>query len=431
MRPLRLTCLALGSRGDVQPFIALGQALQARGHQVCIATAQEYLPLAEQYGLATACVGGSIREQMDFELVYEALDVAHNPLPLGFALSFLKQVGPLVQRIVADSYAACAGAEGLLVSTLGRYPGLSVAEKLGLPLLPVHFHPYGATHTMPDLSFPAWPTGWPGHKPYYRLTHFLAAHGLWQLLGPALNQARRKVLALPTLSPWALGQRVSPSPHLSLYAYSPYLAPPPTDWPTSQVATGYWPLPDAGHWQPPAALQTFLENGPPPIYVGFGSLLVGRGPDGVTRLVLEALEHSGQRGVLYAGWGDFAQVPLPPSCLRIDSVPHAWLFPRTAAVVSHCGAGTVAAALRAGVPIIGVPFFGDQVFWAERLHALGAGPAPIPRRALTATRLAAAMQQAVQNPALRQQAQALGQTLRTETGLQCGVALVESFFYQN
>jgi len=432
-RPLRLTCLALGSRGDVQPFVALGQALQARGHQVCIATELEYLELARQAGLGAACVGGSILEQMDFEMVYQSLDAAGKSLPLGFALSFLKQIGPLVERIVAESLAACQGADGILASTLGRYPGQSVAEHLGLRLLPVHFHPHAPTRSYPDLSFPDAPA-WlpaacmPGRGAYRLLTHTLGAQGLWQILRPAVNHARRNVLGLPALSARSLWRQVSQPPDLSLYAYSPFVAPPPPDWSAAQAVTGYWFLPPSPDWQPQAELQIFLENGPPPVYIGFGSLLAGRDPDGVTRLVLEALEQSRQRGLLYAGWGDFARQPLPPTCLRIESVPHAWLFPRLAAVVSHCGAGTTAAALRAGVPVVGVPFFGDQLFWSRQVQALGAGPAPVPRSQLTADSLARAIQQATRDPAIRQQASSVGQLLQAEDGVRRAVELVERYF---
>ncbi len=427
-KSLQLTFLALGSRGDVQPFVALGQALQARGHQVCIATELEYIELARQHGLATACVGGSIREQMDFEMVYQALDAVDHPLPLGFALSFLKQVGPLVRRIIADSYAACQGADGIVVSTLGRYPGRSVAEKLRLQILPVHFHPSTATRHLPDVSFPDMPAWFPGRQTYRWLTHILAAHGLWQFLRPALNQARRKVLGLCGLNPLTLWRQTSQTVRLTLYAYSPHIAPPPADWSEREVVTGYWFVPHRADWWPSTELRAFLENGIPPVYIGFGSLLAGRDPDGVTRLVLEALEKSGQRGLLYAGWGDFARLPLPSNCFRIESAPHAWLFPRVAAVVTHCGAGTVAAALRAGAPIIGVPFFGDQVFWSRRVHALGAGTAPIPRRHMTVSNLAAAIQQVAHNPAFRQRARALSQMLCNEEGVQHGATLVEEFF---
>ncbi len=425
---LKLVVLALGSRGDVQPFVALGRALQERGHRVCIATEQEYLGLADSYGLESACVGGSIRAQMDFEQVYQALDAAGRALPLGFALSFLRQAGPLVQRIIADSLAACQRADGILASTLGCYTGLSVSEKLGLPLLPVHFHPHAATGAYPDLSFAELPAGWPGRAAYNRLTHSLAAHGMWQLLRGALNQARRRVLGLPGLSARALWQRVRRPTSASLFAYSRHIAPPPADWTPRQEVCGYWFLPPEPGWQPPAELQRFLEAGPPPVYIGFGSLLAGRDPDQVTRLALEALDQAGQRGILYAGWGDFARPPLPPTCLRLEEAPHAWLFPRLGAAVTHCGAGTLAAALQAGLPVVGVPYFGDQLYWARRAHALGAAPPPIPRRQLSVARLAQAIRQVVDEPAYRQRARQLAALLSAEEGAQAGAARVEQAF---
>jgi sterol 3beta-glucosyltransferase len=150
----------------------------------------------------------------------------------------------------------------------------------------------------------------------------------------------------------------------------------------------------------------------------------GRDPEKMGALVLEALAQCGQRGVLATGWGGLSAGRLPPGVLVLDSAPHAWLFPRMRAVVHHGGAGTTAEALRAGVPPVVVPFIVDQPFWGARVRALGVGPEPVPMKALTARRLAEAVQRAVTDPGLRQRAQQLGAALRAEDGLSCAVAQV-------
>jgi sterol 3beta-glucosyltransferase len=188
--------------------------------------------------------------------------------------------------------------------------------------------------------------------------------------------------------------------------------------------TGYWFLDPAEDWMPAPALVDFLAAGPPPVYVGFGSMS-SRKPEETTALILGALARTGQRGIIHAGWGGMQRADLPDSVLMIDGVPFSWLFPRVAVVVHHGGAGTTSAGLRAGVPAVVVPFFGDQPYWGQRVADLGVGPAPIPRKKLTAERLAQAIQVAVTDHAMRQRAAELGTKIRAEDGVACAVAVVE------
>lgn len=200
------------------------------------------------------------------------------------------------------------------------------------------------------------------------------------------------------------------------------MAPSPPDWGHEVVVTGYWWLPDPPRWQPPPELLAFLAAGPAPIYIGFGSILAGRDPNNVTALLVRALHMTGRRGIIYRGWGDLGNIALPPDVLAVDAVPHGWLFGRVGAVVHHGGAGTTAAGLRAGRPTVTVPFFGDQRFWGARVAALGAGPQPIPRAALTAERLAAALRRATEDPAILSGAADAALCLASEQGLTRAIA---------
>jgi UDP:flavonoid glycosyltransferase YjiC (YdhE family) len=412
----KITLVALGSRGDVQPFVALGCGLLAAGHHVRIAAAADYGPLVEAYGLEFATLAGSIRELMDWGLVYDILDAPGNPLRFGKRM--LDAVQPLVSRLVADCHTACAGADMVVASTLGVYIAYDVAEAMGIPLYAAHMHPYGTTRAYPQVFFPTLSRRVPLRGIYNRLTHWLTEAGFWTFLASSLNAARREVLALPAISRAAMLRRANETTCPMLLAYSPLVAPRPRDWAAHARVTGYWFLDRELGWQPPQHLADFLASGPPPVYVSFGSNLAGRDPDGVTRLIVKALGQAGVRGVLSSGWGDLGNIDLPESVLKIGAVPHDWIFPRMAAVVHHGGAGTTASALRAGVPSVVVPFFGDQRFWARRVHALGAAPAPIPRPELTADRLAQAIHAAVCNPAIKQRATRLGKHLKSENGVQ-------------
>jgi len=190
-RARRFAILALGSRGDVQPFVALGKGLLAAGHAgVTVAAAEDYEPLVREHGLDFAPLVGRIADLMDRDLAYRVLDAGGNPLP--FARRTLETVGPMVERLVADSLDACRGADALIVSTLGQHPGETAAEVLGgLPIIATHFHPYAPTRAHPHMFFPPLPGR--GAGSYHRITHALGEQGFRQLLRPGLNRARRRL----------------------------------------------------------------------------------------------------------------------------------------------------------------------------------------------------------------------------------------------
>jgi sterol 3beta-glucosyltransferase len=215
----------------------------------------------------------------------------------------------------------------------------------------------------------------------------------------------------------------------ALYSYSPHVIPTPADWPPTSVATGYWFLQADSQWKPAPDLMRFLESGTPPVYIGFGSI-AGTDPEAKARTVLDALRLSGQRGLIASGWGGLKPADLPTSVFMIDEAPHDWLFPCVSAVVHHGGAGTTAAGLRAGKPTVICPFFGDQPFWGQRVHALGAGPKPIPQKRLTAENLAAAIREALA-PAVLSRTESLGSQLRAEDGIARTVNIIETALPSN
>lgn len=424
----RLALLALGSRGDVQPFIALGLRLRERGYHVRVLAIEDYAELVESYGLEFAPLVGRAADLMDRELVYQLLEGASNPVLVGYR--FLQSIRPLFRQLMADCWAACQDVDGIVASTLGQHVAASLVERRPMPLVMAHFHPNSQTRFWPDKSFPALPAQIPGRELYNLLSYPLADHGLWQLLGLVLNEARRSVLDLPSLGPLALWRRTRTFKPPTLYGYSRHVAPAPPDWSRDEAITGYWFVERPVDWQPPAELVAFLAAGPPPVYIGFGSILLGRNADRVTNEIVAALRQTGQRGILFRGWGDMGNIALPPDVLLIDAVPHDWLFPQVAAVVHHGGAGTTAATLRAGVPSVVVPAFGDMTFWAARVAALGVGPAPITRANLNATTLAAALRLATSDQNMRQRAAILGQRIVAEYGAERAAVLIEQMLFQ-
>jgi sterol 3beta-glucosyltransferase len=206
--------------------------------------------------------------------------------------------------------------------------------------------------------------------------------------------------------------------------YSPTVLPVPADLPNNVHVTGYWFLPPPPGWQPSPELAGFLADGPAPVYIGFGSMGNPETAEATTALVLEALAQSGRRGLLASGWSGLGKNShLSQDVFVLESAPHSWLLPQMSAVVHHGGVGTTGAGLRAGVPNIVIPHFADQFFWGRQVASLGAGPRPIPRHKLTAEKLAQAINQAANDPPMRQRAAAIGREISSERGLERAVEI--------
>lgn len=211
-----------------------------------------------------------------------------------------------------------------------------------------------------------------------------------------------------------------------LIGVSAHVVPRPRDWPPNVHLTGYWFLDEPAGWAPPRELSDFLASGSTPVCVGFGSM-VSEDPAADVRTIAAALERAGRRAVLLTGWAGLGAhaAGLPPTILPLASAPHSWLFPRMAAVVHHGGAGTTAAAFRAGVRQVVVPFITDQPSWGYRVRRLGVGPPPVPRRKLTAERLAAALLRALDDEGMAARAKELAERIRGEDGGRVAVDVLE------
>jgi sterol 3beta-glucosyltransferase len=416
---VRLTLIALGSRGDVEPYVALGRGLVGAGHAVRLVTQEDYESLVSSNGLEFWPVAGRAQDVAQSEEMRRRLE-GGNFLSILSLMAKEAQRGAL--RLAEGGLAASRDADILVAGIGSIFVALALAEKLKLTLVQAYYVPFTPTAAFPSFLLPKLPArlGAIANRPSYGL----AQQMMWQPFRSGDAKARRQVLGLPPAPFW--GPYGSPRMRGApvLYAFSPSVIPPPADWARSVHVTGYWFLDPDPQWRPPPDLAEFLEAGPRPVYVGFGSMS-NRDPEKTANLVLEALARSRQRGVILSGWGGLRKADLPKSVFMIDAAPFAWLFPRVAAVVHHGGAGTTAAGLRAGVPSVVVPFFGDQPYWGQRVADLGVGPAPIPRRRLSAEWLALAIERAVGDQTMRRRAADLGARIRAEDGVGNAVALIQ------
>lgn len=417
---MRVTLVSLGSRGDVEPFIALAVGLQNTGrHQVTIAAPNNFEPQVKDYKLNFFRLGIDTQKLLGTE----GIDPKQNILL--WLSKVLGSMKPLTERIAENTCLACQDAELIIYSMMG-IAAYHVAEKLGIPcMMAVPIPGFAPTRAYPNPNgiFPALPMG----GGYNRLTHTVSLFLFQLFTGPIINHWRKNKLKLPAI-PFGKYPYFQMNGHLQriIGSYSPIISLKPDDWGENIQLTGYWFLDPPPDWQPHIKLVNFLEAGAPPVYIGFGSM-ANRTPRKMSQLVIEALAKTGQRGILAAGWGGLDDIPLPDTIFALDSVPHAWLFPRMSAVVHHGGAGTTAAGLRAGIPSILIPHMGDQHFWAKRVEELGVGPHSLPMRRLTSERLADCINKAVNDQNIRLNAATLGEKIRQEDGIAQAIKFIERF----
>ncbi|MBS2031123.1 MAG: glycosyltransferase family 1 protein [Deltaproteobacteria bacterium] len=404
---MRVALLAPGSRGDVQPYIALGQALQALGHTCTLVTTLDHEALVRSYGLGLATVPLNVAAELQRAEATRALEGG------GVIASFrlFAEIAKRSARSLAEvGLEASRGAGVLVTNFTTALVADAISRKLGVPLVQAYNVPVTSTSELPGALFPGLDFG----RLSRRLGHRLTRAALWLTARASANAACVEVLGAKP-APRLPGPHAGLLPGRLIYGFSEALIPRPADWPQDVSATGFWFVEEPSTFTPPVELTRFLEDGPSPVCVGFGSMSTEK-PDEVSALVLAAARAEGVRLVLLSGWAGLQPGLISKDVVALSAVPHAWLYPRCCAVVHHGGAGTTAAAVRAGVPAIVVPFHGDQPFWASRVRGLGLGPDPIPRRRLTVDRLAAAIRRATTDSALRLRAAAIGRRVREEQG---------------
>jgi UDP:flavonoid glycosyltransferase YjiC (YdhE family) len=275
-----------------------------------------------------------------------------------------------------------------IIANPPSFAHVHVAEKLGIPLHVMFTMPYSPTQAFPHPLANIQSSNADKNLTNY-ISYVLVEMLTWQGLGDLINRFRNKELGLEDINmlraPGML-QRMK-IPHT--YCWSPALIPKPKDWGQHIAISGFYFLNLATNYTPDPDLKAFLDAGPPPVYIGFGSIVLDD-PNAMTKTLFEAVEKTGQRALISKGWGGMGAEELgkPDNVFMLGNCPHDWLFKQVSAVVHHGGAGTTAAGITAGRPTLVVPFFGDQPFWGAMVHRAGAGPEPIPHKQLTADNLA-------------------------------------------
>ncbi|KKY28171.1 putative udp-glucose:sterol glycosyltransferase [Phaeomoniella chlamydospora] len=414
---LRVTCLTIGSRGDVQPYIALCKGLIADGHRARIATHAEFGPWVRKHGIEFKPVEGDPAELMRI--------CVENGM---FTYSFLKEASAKfrtwIDDLLSSAWEACKDSD-LLIESPSAMAGIHIAEALGIPYFRAFTMPWTRTRAYPHaFAVPEKKIG----GAYNYFSYVMFDNVFWKAIAGQVNRWRKRELGLGSTNL----DRMQPNKVPFLYNFSPQVVVPPLDYSDWVRVTGYWFLDEGSDYRPPQELMDFINNtrkdGKKLVYIGFGSIVVSD-PAALTKTVVDSVLKADVRCILSKGWSDRlgdpaavkTEVPLPPEIHQIKSAPHDWLFRQIDAAAHHGGAGTTGASLRAGVPTIIKPFFGDQFFFGSRVEDLGVG---ICMKKVNVSVFSRALWEACHSERMIAKARVLGEEIRKENGVQTAIQAI-------
>ncbi|RMZ89344.1 hypothetical protein DV736_g3422, partial [Chaetothyriales sp. CBS 134916] len=447
--PMNIVIQIVGSRGDVQPFVALGQVLKSKfNHRVRVATHPTFRSFVIENGLEFFSIGGDPAELMAFMVKNPGLMPGMDSLRNGDVGKRRKNISEMITGCwrsciepgdgtgipVSDHYvdghsfdSAVSLADpaqkpfiaDAIIANPPSFAHVHIAEKMGIPLHLMFTMPWSPTQAFPHpLANIVSSNADPNMANF--LSYALVDMLTWQGLGDVINRFRERSLGLEPVSVmWAPGI-VNRLRIPWTYCWSPALIPKPLDWGSFIDISGFYFLDLATNYTPPPELKAFLESGPPPVYIGFGSIVVDD-PNAMTKMIFETVEKTGQRALVSKGWGGLGadELDIPEDVYMLGNCPHDWLFQHVSCVVHHGGAGTTAAGISAGRPTVVVPFFGDQPFWGAMCARAGAGPVPIAYKNLTADKLANQILDALKPESLTK-AKELSNKIKQEKGTEAG-----------
>ncbi|CAO2834082.1 unnamed protein product [Amaranthus hypochondriacus] len=413
---LQIAMLVVGTRGDVQPFLAVAKKLQEFGHRVRLATHINFSDFVKSAGVEFYPLGGDPRVLAGYMARNKGLPLASGELTIQ-----RKQFQAIMDSILPactepDIKTGAQFRAQAIIANPPAYGQTHVAEALNVPLHILFTLPWTPTFEFPN------PIAHLPQSPGNRLSYMLVDLIIWWIIRGHINDIRKRKLKLPPISYFST--YYGSIYHLpTTYMWSHHVLPKPKDWGPEVDVVGYCFLNLGSNYKPQEELIDWMKKGSKPVYVGFGSMLLDDSRK-TTNIILEALKQTGQRGILDRGWGDLGvSSELPDNVFLIENCPHDWLFPQCSSVVHHGGGGTTAAGLRFGCPTTIVPFFGDQFFWGDKLHKKGLGPEPIPFDQLTVEALSKAIEFML-NPEVKSRVMEIAQLIQNEDGV---AAAVDSF----
>lgn len=410
---MQISILTYGSRGDVQPFLALALGLKNAGNQVVLAAPHRFSDFIESYGIACEPLAGDPDELS--LLLNQAGD---NPFRM--VQSMQKHVVGIAPDVVRGVRRALVGTDMIIHSFAFTTGAHSYARELGIPDVSIQMFPvFAPTREFPAIGVNGSKSGWHNY-----FTHWLSTNIFWHVGNAGYFQLRKKAPQdFPSKLFWPFKPSNTRTQTPLIFAISPQILPMPKEWNLPYIhQPGYFFLKEE-NYNPPPELVNFLKSGKAPLCVTFGSMV---NPDvqRVTKSIMEAANHLGERIIILTGWGGWKPEIHNENTFFIESVHHSWLFPQCKLVIHHGGAGTTAAGIKAGVPAIIIPHTADQPFWGRRIADIGVGPRPIPVKKVTTERIILALEQS-NSEAIRNKAAQIGLQIQAENGIENTITLIE------
>ena len=410
----RVAIATIGTSGDVRPYLALAIELKKHGHDVVLGTNADFEGLVTSHGVEFHNLGTKIQDWLQesrFDNAISQMKLHHFP-------QLLREGQALVERAARNSWTMAQGADAIVVNINTSF-GIDIAEALDIPVIMTAMQPLNPTREFPVCAYEV-----PDLGPTFNKLSYIAMNLQQGYYDLPRDRVRKELMGLAPRKRGGLFKDSLGNNLPTLYNFSSIVSPRPRDWPQTAVVTGFWFLDDTSDWEPSPDLRRFLDAGPPPVYIGFGSMPFGAERN--TQILRSALSQWGGRAIVSRGWGGINADDLPDTVFAVSEAPHDKLFPLVSAVVHHGGAGTTAAGLRAGKPTFTVPQAYDQRYWGRRVRALGCGPAPVRLRTLTPETLARALNELTTNQAMAANARSIGEALSQETGLETAVNFIEA-----
>nr|WP_319392384.1 glycosyltransferase [uncultured Desulfobacter sp.] len=408
---MNITIVALGSSGDAYPSLALGLGLKNAGCRVRLAANPIFKTDVLKRGIDFFPIQTMLRQSLSDSP--DSIKPAKPLNPLHFFRSKRKDIAPILERIVTDIRHACRDADLILYNMLAL-PAQHFAKQTGTKAIPICLQPLGRTNGFPSPVISS-----NIHVPkMFNAASYRIVETCMALFLNNSDQLKGKA------SFHEFFQEVYSENIPVLHGFSASILPKPSDWSDNMHITGYWFMDPPGDWVPPEGLQAFLNRGPAPVCVGFGSM---NDPNisTIIRETVQGIRLTGHRVLLLTGWSETPfDETAGPDLYVTKSIPHSWLFPRVSAVIHHGGAGTTGAAVRAGIPSIIIPFFFDQGFWADRLEKLGAGPPRLSKKALARQTMATVINNTLNNQTMHGTLKKLSAELNAENGVNNAVNLL-------
>ncbi|KAI1379579.1 sterol glucosyltransferase [Hypoxylon crocopeplum] len=421
---LNIVIQVVGSRGDVQPFVALGAELQKHGHRVRLATHNVFDSFVRAAGLEFYPIGGDPAELMAYMVRNPGLIPSMKSLRAGDIQKKRKMMSEMLNGcwlscVQPDPISSAPFVADAIIANPPSFAHLHCAQALGIPVHMMFTMPWTSTrefpHPLANIKFEQDSTTKPmtANMLSYAVVEFLT----WQGLGDVINKFRESIDLEPVA--FSDGPRLAETLKVPFtYCWSPALVPKPADWESHIDVCGFF-FREPPDYTPPPELDKFLRAGPPPVYIGFGSIVIDD-PEKLSAMLLEAIRITGARALISRGWSKLGG-PETENVMYLGDVPHEWLFQHVAAVMHHGGAGTTACGLLNGRPTAIVPFFGDQPFWGNMVANAGAGPKPIPQESLNVESLVEAIQYCL-TPDAAKAAQRIAAKMKAESGVTAAVA---------